>query len=670
MKLLALASLGISALLLASCSGENPISQKITFKAKSFKRGVPICQSSDADVLKLTYEWDSLKLPKFLMGACTHFPQGKGIIEQNLNLLREGGFNSLRDECSWNSVETKKGKLAIPVNSKKYLKYAKDNGIEPLLVLDYANRNYLGGDFPQDEESRGAFANYSKYLTEDLKGVVRYFQVWNEWDGGCGMRNFRGNQTSKGYADLLKETYKRMKSADPDCMVVNNSICRGDDFYEEYLALGVLDNCDISSIHTYNYGRELKHGAEAWYKRMQGIGELNRKYNKGKDKPTFVTEMGFPNHTRNMGGVSTYDRTALEIAKIFLLARTFPWVKGVWWYDFQDDGYDQNYNENNFGIVRPDLSPKPAYYSARSVADIVKNGDFVKFIKTDNPNLWVLHFKHEGKDALAIWYSSITSEATVVLRNFDSKEKTLEFFEAGLPSSKRVVPSAGDNATFSFVARDNLVVIKGDLSNMDIVEVSPFASNVHNYSQMPAKALLYSTRENFTEFKDLSAKIYPGRDWKGFNSDNLAVKVASSYTKDNLKISVKIKDNENVPNEEDPTVGDSIHFGLLGKNSATPIDLVVYKDKNNKLKCNWNSKELSGVKVSEKTDGNTTEYTFEFAPSVLGVDVFKPYQIFSYGFFVTDIDKNEMDSNKSPSLSWGIGRIRVDVSNFNMLVLE
>jgi hypothetical protein len=38
------------------------------------------------------------------------------------------------------------------------------------------------------------------------------------------------------------------------------------------------------------------------------------------------------------------------------------------WYDFRNDGTDPMYNEANFGVVRRDFSPKPAYLALRTVA--------------------------------------------------------------------------------------------------------------------------------------------------------------------------------------------------------------------------------------------------------------------------------------------------------------
>ena len=37
----------------------------------------------------------------FLVGACTHFGQGKGLLGANLSVMSQGGIASFRDEVGW-----------------------------------------------------------------------------------------------------------------------------------------------------------------------------------------------------------------------------------------------------------------------------------------------------------------------------------------------------------------------------------------------------------------------------------------------------------------------------------------------------------------------------------------------------------------------------------------
>jgi hypothetical protein len=81
------------------------------------------------------------------------------------------------------------------------------------------------------------------------------------------------------------------------------------------------------------------------------------------DKPLWITEFGYPTHA---GAAGVDEETqANYLVRAFLLARTFPALKRVSWYDFQNDGEDPDEAEFNFGLVRMNKTPKSAYAAIR-----------------------------------------------------------------------------------------------------------------------------------------------------------------------------------------------------------------------------------------------------------------------------------------------------------------
>ena len=122
-----------------------------------------------------------------------------------MKMIAEGGFNSIRDECMWCVVEERKGEFKIPPRCLEYIDSALSYGLLPLMILDYSNPNYDGGAYPESESARAGFAAYSSKMAAAFKGKIKLWQVWNEWDGGCGMpAKFKDKKTMEGYAKLLK----------------------------------------------------------------------------------------------------------------------------------------------------------------------------------------------------------------------------------------------------------------------------------------------------------------------------------------------------------------------------------------------------------------------------------------------------------------------------------
>jgi len=353
---------------------------------------------------------------RFRVGVCTHFSQDKGHLPANLSLIRQAGVISIRDEVGWRGVERAKGELVVPPAWDTYVRRAAEEDLEPLLILDYGNPFYDGGDKPISEAALEGFARYSEFIVRHFKGVVKLYEVWNEWDIGIGGTT---PGTPESYVKLLEKVYPRIKAVDRSVTVYGGAMTpsgvqRG--WLEGMLKAGGLKHLDEVSIHTYNYsssGRE--RSPEAWAEWMQQVDGMLRKYNGGQPVGLTVTEMGWPTQIDRRG--TPPEVAAAYLARMLLLARTLPFMKGIWWYDFQDDGWRSSYNEHNFGLVRPDLTPKPAYFSLKDLARLVATAEYLGRVEAGDPEVWILSFRRpDGKHVWALWSAHEDDGWQVVLR--------------------------------------------------------------------------------------------------------------------------------------------------------------------------------------------------------------------------------------------------------------
>ncbi len=633
-------------------------------------------------------KYEKSGMPKFIMGACTHFWQGKGILEKNVDMLLQAGFNSIRDEATWSSVEQEKGKLTMPPHALQYINYASEKNLNPLLILDYANRFYNGGGYPETPESIEGFANYAKFMAENLKGKVKLYQVWNEWDGGCGMPDFRGKSTAAGYAKLLEKVYAAIKSENPDSLVLLNSICKGDSFFEESLATGVLKNCDVATLHTYNYGEPKSFNtAEAWYSRMLNIENMLKKYNDGQLKPLIITEMGYPNQTTDNG--STYERTAIQAARIYLLARTLPWLKGIYWYDFQDDGWDENYNENNFGIIRADFTPKPVYYVLKSISDIVKNADFLGFENTDVSSLKALKFKLRNDDVLVFWNTDDNTETQVTLKNSaENKAPFKTFLAGGIPQEriwkKREFPWKGgstpenDSVTFSIGAIPFVVI--GDLSSVKISSAKAIPYNRLLTKKQLARITTAIPRAPFEPAPiDISYNaVLPWLPVKEvFTGPNdLSANFKASYSSDSLNFTISVTDQTHFANADNPELSDyaKIFLKTSGYKFQGVSIKVLLDGKNAKILCDSEefSKDKSLAKAECLRNETSTVYKISVSPKLLGLKTFERGAVIGCGILINDNDNESEPLSNQPMLRWSsaLNRNAVDSSKLNALILD
>lgn len=82
-------------------------------------------------------------------------------------------------------------------------------------------------------------------------------------------------------------------------------------------------------------------------------------------------------------------------------------ISKIFWYDLHNDGKLSGEREHNFGLLRWDWTPKPAFYAYKEMTMALgKNPSFVKRIKVESNNdLWALVFRRaeDQKEVLVTW---------------------------------------------------------------------------------------------------------------------------------------------------------------------------------------------------------------------------------------------------------------------------
>ena len=208
----------------------------------------------------------------------------------------------------WFLVEKDKGKFVF---YDKPILLAKSMGFNILGSLDTTPR-WASSD-PSDQTGQGV-DGYRSYAPRDLadwenyvyqtvlhyKGIIDYWEVWNEPDSG-GFLKVAGlmGQFRKPavYAELLKTAYIAAKRANPNAVIVG---AVGTDqppttWVEEIFKHGAYKYMDVLSFHFYTDGRPgdaLDTPTGVWVSQLKS---LMRNYGNGKEKPIWETESGIMN---------------------------------------------------------------------------------------------------------------------------------------------------------------------------------------------------------------------------------------------------------------------------------------------------------------------------------------------------------------------------------------
>lgn len=118
----------------------------------------------------------------FIIGVCSHELHLPTSRDKGFELLRQAGVESVRTDAHWAFVERRRDKLAVEPHWNTYLAKTQAQGIDSLLILGYGNIHHGDGEKPRSEPIRAAYNRYVAFVAQQLRGRVRHYEVWNEWD--------------------------------------------------------------------------------------------------------------------------------------------------------------------------------------------------------------------------------------------------------------------------------------------------------------------------------------------------------------------------------------------------------------------------------------------------------------------------------------------------------
>src|SRR5262245_60341379 len=93
--------------------------------------------------------------------------------------IAAAGFAAVRTDLFWHDVERERGRYdfstydGLMASLKRY-------ALTPILILDYGNRLYDGGDAPRSDEARRAFARFAGAAAARYAGQGVIWEIWNE----------------------------------------------------------------------------------------------------------------------------------------------------------------------------------------------------------------------------------------------------------------------------------------------------------------------------------------------------------------------------------------------------------------------------------------------------------------------------------------------------------
>ncbi len=367
----------------------------------------------------------------FILGVQTHYGQFWEPYNVSLPMVEQANIGWIRDEMYWTKMEEKKGTIAFPDYYRKYIDDVFKRKIQPLLIFVFNHHLYDGGRFPNQGEALEGYIRYCEFLVKNLP-QVKIFEVWNEVtiDG----KEWGRSSDAKGVADLLKTLYPRLKKLRPDLTIIGPNLYGGepDEDLKKVLEYGAISFVDGISLHPYG-------NPDTLIGRLERLQGMLRKFNGGKDKPLYLTEFGWT----TAWGYDTEHTQARSVARALCSVRSLPYVKGAWLYNIVDctvkesNVWHPEFTEDNFGLVKNDYTPKPAYYVLRDIAPVISKGKFIRrTVAAAGPagsqQIRMSEFQMpDGRRAVVAWQTDMKWGSWSKFKVVDSADGSVELMKLG-----------------------------------------------------------------------------------------------------------------------------------------------------------------------------------------------------------------------------------------------
>lgn len=321
------------------------------------------------------------------LGAQTHFAQTW--TPDLTPRIVEAGVTHVRDELYWQEVEPAAGVFRFPPRYDAYMAALRRAGVAPLIELNFENVHHDDGQTPHTEAGFAAYARYAVEVLRRYGDQIEAVEIWNEYNGTFAKGPATADRSGT-YAKMLRVAYAAIKRERPDVIVVGGATAGLPmPYLERLFEAGALDSMDAVSVHPYR-SDSTPEGLET---QVAALRALIARHNGGREKPVWVTEIGWSLRDTGIPGDLVID----EAAQARFLVRAFALLfaggaERVYWYLFRDYGVFATMGLVEKGEGYP---PKPAH---RAMAELARRLSGTRYAgRAPTPaDLYALSFARDG----------------------------------------------------------------------------------------------------------------------------------------------------------------------------------------------------------------------------------------------------------------------------------
>jgi glycosyl hydrolase family 39 (putative alpha-L-iduronidase) len=236
--------------------------------------------------------------------------------------------------------------------------------------------------------------DYVRAVVERYRDDITYWEIWNEPNAP----SFNTHGTPKDYADLVREADIVAKQVNPQARIGITCATFDVGYLDQVIRHGAAGHFDFVCVHPYESVGYL-FGSDAGFLHMAGtLRQMLAKNQQRPNLPLWMTEIG----VTTTQDPQQEQRQAAALLKTYLLGVVQGFDR-IFWFEARGPKYDGG----QFGIIRDDYSPRPAYAAYKTMtAQLGPTPRYVGWVNQGGNGYGFVFAGHDGP-VLATWATHV-----------------------------------------------------------------------------------------------------------------------------------------------------------------------------------------------------------------------------------------------------------------------
>ena len=297
------------------------------------------------------------------------------------------GITWLRFDADWSYIQPRTSTDFDWRTLDSIINAAHSKHLKVLPILDFTPRWARSSDCASNACAPSDPAQFAQFAAA---AAARYaplgVHTWEIWNEPNINRFWQPAPDAAAYAKLLTAAYASIKKVDPAATVISGGLASADthngniapiEFLNSMYQNGAAGSFDALGFHPYSFPVPASYPKpwNAWQQMANTNPSLLSVMEKHGDgaKKIWITEYGAPTNGPGAGAdENSYNLSqgpdhVSEALQAYIIVdavkeiQKASWAGPLFWYTYVDRGVDPSTNENFFGLLRYDGSPKPSF---------------------------------------------------------------------------------------------------------------------------------------------------------------------------------------------------------------------------------------------------------------------------------------------------------------------